>query len=92
MTILLALLYPIAIQYERGGLWHLLAPLTVATLLADVVANYTEMALLFGWPRAGEYTFSSRLARMEQESPPGDPVHKLIAIINQISPTGRHIQ
>ena len=46
MSILLFLLYPIAVQFERGGWWLLLAPITLLTLLLDVVCNYTELALL----------------------------------------------
>ena len=68
MSLLLALLYPIAIQVERGGWWYLLAPVTLLTLLVDVVANYTELALLtLDWPKAGEYTFSTRCKRLQHD-------------------------
>jgi len=65
MTILLALLYPLAIQYQRSGYWRILAPLTLFTAIVDVVANYTELAVLtFDFPRTGETTFSKRCARL----------------------------
>lgn len=65
MSLLLALLYPIAIQYERGGWWYLLAPVTLLALVIDVIANYTELALLtWDFPRRGEWTFSKRLRRL----------------------------
>jgi hypothetical protein len=44
MSILLALLYPIAVQYERGGLWRIVLPVTMVTLVIDLIANYTELA------------------------------------------------
>ena len=66
MTILLALLYPIAVQYERGGLWRLLAPVTFPTLLIDVIANYTELALItWDFPTKNEWTFSTRVQRLQ---------------------------
>ena len=66
MTILLALLYPIAIQVERGGWWRVLAPVTLVALVIDVIANYTELALLtWDWPAPGEYTFSTRVKRLQ---------------------------
>ena len=65
MTLLLALLYPLAIQIERGGWWRCVAPVTVLALLIDVAANHTELALLlWEWPRRGEWTFSTRLERL----------------------------
>lgn len=68
MSILLALLYPLAVQYERGGWWKLLAPVTLFALVIDIVANYTELALLtWDFPMQGEYTFSTRLKRLQRE-------------------------
>jgi len=66
MTILLALLYPIAVQYERGGWWRLLAPVTFPTLVIDVIANYTELALItWDFPAKNEWTFSTRVQRLQ---------------------------
>lgn len=66
MTILLALLYPIAVQYDRGGWWRLLAPVTFPALVIDVIANYTELALItWDFPAKGEWTFSTRLKRLQ---------------------------
>lgn len=68
MSVLLALLYPIAVQYERGGWWRLLAPVTISALVIDIIANYTELALLtWDFPMRGEYTFSTRLKRLQRE-------------------------
>jgi hypothetical protein len=65
MTILLALLYPLAIQYERGGWWSILKPLALVTAIIDVIANYTELAILtLDFPQAGELTFSVRCNRL----------------------------
>lgn len=66
MTILLALLYPIAVQYERNGWWRLLAPVTVFSLVIDVIANYTELALItWDFPVKHEWTFSTRVQRLQ---------------------------
>lgn len=66
MTLLLALLYPIAVQYERGGYWRLLFPITFPTLVIDVIANYTELSLItWDFPVYGEWTFSTRLRRLQ---------------------------
>ncbi len=66
MTILLALLYPIAVQYERGGVWRLLAPVTFVTLVIDVYCNYPELALItWDFPASTEWTFSTRVQRLQ---------------------------
>jgi len=63
--LVLALLYPLAIQYRRGGAWLVVAPVTLLALLVDVWCNYTELAFLtWDFPREGEYTFSQRAARL----------------------------
>jgi hypothetical protein len=65
MTILLILLYPIAIQATRGGIFYILLPITIVAWVIDIVANYTELALLtWDFPREREYTFSDRCLRL----------------------------
>lgn len=64
--VILLLEYPLAIQVERGGVWLVLAPLTLIALWADIVANYTTLALLtWDLPAKGEYTFSTRVKRLQ---------------------------
>jgi len=94
MTLLLALLYPIAIQYERGGWWKLLAPVTFIAALLDVLANYSELALLmWDWPQKGEYLFSKRLERLIHNDDWRGSVARLMAIpLNYFDPTGKHIE
>lgn len=70
MTLLLILFtflfIPLALQYERGGWWRLVAPITLAALIIDVLANYTVLALLtWDWPARGEWTFSTRCVRLQ---------------------------
>jgi len=68
MTLLLALLYPLAIQGLRGGFWRVLLPLTALAWVVDVIANYTELALLtWDFPRGKEYTFSDRCLRLVKQ-------------------------
>jgi hypothetical protein len=92
VTLLLALLYPIAVQYERGGWWRLVAPVTVLALLIDVIATHTELALICGWPRKGEWTFSTCLLRLRYR---GDLVGRLcrgvIVYLNFFAPNGKHV-
>lgn len=64
LSILLLLLYPLAIQYEVRK-WPI-RYLYYLTGLIDVIANYTELAVLtLDIPRKGEYTFSQRLCRLQ---------------------------
>jgi len=66
MTIILMLLYPIAVQAERGGWWLLVTPITFMALVVDVWCNYTELALItWDFPAKGEWTFSTRLRRLQ---------------------------
>ena len=63
MSLILLIFAPLVLQYENG--WKWLAPLAICFWLLDVIANYTELAVLtLDWPKAGEYTFSKRLARL----------------------------
>lgn len=69
MTILLALLYPIAVQYERGGWWRMVMPITLVALFIDLIANYTELALItWDFPAKHEWTFSTRAQRLQYYS------------------------
>ena len=94
MSILLALLFPIAIQYERGGFWYLVLPITLLAFVVDVIANYTELALLtWDFPRVNEFTFSQRLSRLKRdESLRGKVCLAISNILDYISPTGKHVQ
>lgn len=93
MSILLALLYPIAVQYGRGGLWRLLAPVTFFALVIDIVANYTELALLtWDFPKKNEFTFSTRLKRLKYDSGwRGKMTQPIVAYLNYFDPTGKHV-
>ncbi len=65
LPLLLAAVYPLAIQYERGGWWRLLLPLTAAAALLDVWLNWTTFSLyLASAPRKREYTLSQHLERL----------------------------
>jgi hypothetical protein len=64
LSILLLILYPLAIQYEVRK-WPI-RYLYYAVGIIDIIANYTELALFtLDRPRAGEYTFSQRLRRLQ---------------------------
>lgn len=93
MSILLALLYPIAVQYERGGMWRLLAPVTCFALVIDVIANYTELALLtWDFPKKNEFTFSTRLKRLKFDYGwRGKLAQPIVAYLNYFDPTGKHV-
>lgn len=92
MTILLWVLYPIAIQYERGGWWYLVAPITFIAWVVDVIANCTELSLLFlEFPR--EPTFSQRLSRLVRSTGwRSDLARRIAPVLNQIAPSGSHIK
>lgn len=93
MTLLLALLYIPAIQYERGGWWRLMMPVTVVTLVIDVIANYTELALItWDMPQKGEYTFSKRLERLVWSMGwRGRLARSVVRWLNKYDPTPPHV-
>jgi hypothetical protein len=93
MSILLALLYPLAVQYERGGWWRVLAPVTLFTLVVDIIANYTELALLtWDFPKQGEYTLSTRLKRLQYDlSWRGELAPYIVTYLNFFAPNGKHV-
>ena len=65
LPMLLAVVYPLAIQYERGGWWRLLLPLTAVAALVDVWLNWTTFSLyLWSAPAKREYTLSQHLERL----------------------------
>lgn len=86
MSFILLIFAPIALQYERGHKW--LFPVAFLFLVLDVIANYTELALLtWDWPMPGEYTFSKRLARLRRyPGLMGELCENLSRYLNQISP------
>ena len=93
MSILLAIIYPLAVQIERKGWWYLLAPVTIFALVIDVIANYTELALMtWDFPRRGEHTFSTRLLRLKHDAGWRGFCARLIAkYLNYFSPSGSHV-
>ena len=92
LTALLWVLYPIAIQVERGGWWQLLWPVTILAWIVDVLANWTELSLLMlELPR--EPTFSQRLSRLVRSTGwRSDLARRIAPVLNQIAPSGSHIK
>jgi hypothetical protein len=86
-------LYFISVQYERGGLWRVCAVFGVIGLVIDVILNYTELALItLDFPKWGEWTFSKRLTRLQHNTDwRGDFARYLANCLNQIAPSGRHV-
>ena len=86
-------LYFISVQYERGGIWSLLFPIVLISLIIDVVLNYTELAILtLDMPKYGEWTFSKRLSRLQyNEGWRGHFARYIANCLNQIAPSGKHI-
>lgn len=59
LTGIVALLYPLVIQYKKGGLLSLLKGFALLVLLLDIVACYTEWWLVFGKPPKGVHTITA---------------------------------
>lgn len=93
LSLILAVCYPLAVQVERGGWWNILAPFTAVVLLIDVIANYTELALLtWDFPQKREYTFSTRLLRLKHDRGwRGYYSAYVITFLNYFAPDGRHV-
>ena len=92
LTTATAFLYPLAIQVKRKGLWLLLLPLTAFVWALDVLANCTELALIFGWPQDKDYTITRRIRRMHaDESPARRELAQLVQVyLDACEPDGRH--
>lgn len=93
LPLLLAVLYIPAIQYERGGWWKLLTPLTAMVALLDVYLNWTTFSLLLGsMPGRKEITFSQHLERLVFERGLRGRLARAIArYTNLFDPTPPHI-
>lgn len=93
MSLLLILLYCIGIQYERGGWWRICYIPAFVGLMIDVIANYTELALLtLDFPRWGEWTFSKRLSRLQHSKDwRGEFSRYVSGCLDKIAPSGKHI-
>ena len=99
--IVLAALYPIAIQYERGGWWQVFYLVAIPALIIDFIANLIPLAIIF-WDRPFKYsptlhrtelTFSDRLERLVYELGWKGAVAKFIAkTLNTIAPSKVHIR
>lgn len=90
-------LYPLAIQYERGGWWRLCYIPAVPAGVLDVLLNHTTLAVLtWSFPRLRrdkyEFTFSDRLARLYwDEGWRGHCAVYLKQALDGIAPSGVHI-
>lgn len=88
-------LYIIGVQYERGGWWVVLMPITLIALVFDVLLNFTELAALtWDWPRNEyELTFSNRLKRLVHDSGWRGNFARFVArrMLNPFAPGGRHV-
>ncbi len=68
-TLLLLILYPLAVQVERGGWWLLILPFTLVVVFIDFLANFTELSIaLWEFPKKNEWTFSTRLLRLKHNT------------------------
>lgn len=86
-------LYIIGIQYERGGWWKLVCPITFIALVLDIILNYTELALLtLDFPKSKEYTFTKRLRRLKLRLDwRGDMAHSIsLKMLDPFDPDGYH--
>lgn len=91
--LLLLALYAIGIQYQRGGWWRVVLPVTLVTFVFDVVMNYTVLAIItWDRPAPGEYTFSKRLRRLIKRTDwRGTVAWRIKLILDYFDPDGAHI-
>lgn len=93
LPLALAVLYIPAIQYERGGRWKLMMPLTLVVAIVDVWLNWTTFSLLL-WSAPGkkEITFSQHLERLVFDTGWRGLIARLVArYTNRFDPTPPHI-
>ncbi|WP_439606877.1 hypothetical protein [Hydrogenophaga sp.] len=93
LPIALAMAYPLAIQYERGGWWRLLMPFTLVVALLDVWLNFTTFSLyLMSAPGKREITFSQHLERLVFDPGWRGYIARVVArFTNRFDPTPPHI-
>ena len=93
ISLITLLLYPLAIQYERGGIFKLLLPLYIVTAILDTLANYTEISLLcLAWPQAYKPTISMRIPQLLIGGGWKSTTSYAAAVyLNYFSPTHNHI-
>ncbi len=89
----LLLLYTVGIQYEAGGICRVLVVFVLLGWLLDVLLNYTALRAYTGdKPRAGEYTFSQRLARLiTRGGRIGTLCLWLALALNALCPSQKHV-
>lgn len=92
LTTATAFLYPAAIQFKRGGWWLAVTPITLVVVVLDVLANYTELSLVFGWPEDKDYTITRRIRRMKaDEIPARRELAQLVQVyLDACEPDGKH--
>jgi hypothetical protein len=93
LPLLLAVAYPVVIQYERGGWWKLLMPFTLLAALVDVWLNFTTFSIyMASTPGKKEITFSQHLERLVFDTGWRGVVARVIArYTNKFDPTPPHI-
>ena len=91
--LVLAILYPLAVQYERGGNYRLLFPLYAIAGLYSTFVNYTWLTLIaMELPRKGEVTTSQRCERLVYlNTYVGSIARGIARYTNKFDPTGPHI-
>lgn len=92
--LMLAAVFPAAIQYERGGLCAALLPLYALAAILSVTVNVTWLSLLM-WelPRKREVTTSQRCQRLVlSDGWPGVLARAVARFTNRFDPTPPHIQ
>lgn len=92
--VLLLPLYALTIQLERSGLWRVFGVFGIIALPLDALLNYTELALLtWDFPKRGEWTFSTRLKRLQYDTGwRGDLARPIVLLLDSIAPSGQHIK
>jgi len=91
------------IQHERGAIWRLDPGwrrrvwwihygwhfFGIVGYIPDVVANYTTLFLIFGWPGRA-FTFSKHLGRLIVNTGlRGKLARPIAAILNRLTPSGK---
>lgn len=86
-------IYAIGVQYERGGAWKLVFPVTLLALLMSWALNQTLGRLLYGTPASWRETFSKHTERTTHlMSWRGRVARLMAAVLNFFSHDELHIE
>ncbi len=91
--LLMLAVYAVGVQYQRGGAWRVVLPVTAVALLMSIALNQTLARVIYGRPAHWRETFSKHTARMQAATGLRGRTARLVAaLLNFFAHDERHIK